>query len=370
MLSLSDALARGKNNFDLIRLVAALAVLFGHAYMVQVPDGHRDLITAVFDRESAGSLGVFAFFLLSGILISASFDRQRSVPRFLALRIARLWPALAGSSIFAACVVGPLFTSWGIRDYFAATSTWYFLAHMLTVVHGLGWLLPGVFEHNPFVGAINAAIWTLPLELKCYLVVLCAGVAGLTGTRRGMTIAVAIASIGFALIARHPLSPILLRDISVLQAGYSFWPVPFFLAGMLLYGWRDHVALHWTPALALAAAWLGLRDTVAGAPLFYLAFGYGVLWIGTLPALHRFVPRHDYSYGIYVYGFVIQQCIASLAPQLDPVLAFFIALPVVFACGFLSWHVIESPALTFTRRWLAARKPAARMRPSIDVSVS
>jgi peptidoglycan/LPS O-acetylase OafA/YrhL len=155
----------------------------------------------------------------------------------------------------------------------------------------------------------------------------------------------------------------------VLQAGYSFWPVPFFLAGMLLYGWRDQVVLHGGIAFVLAAAYLALHDTVAGALAFYLAFGYGVLWIGTLPALQRFAPRHDYSYGIYVYGFVIQQCVASLAPGLDHLLAFAIALPVVFACAAASWHLIESPALRLSRH-LIERRAAAAKKPRMPIDVS
>jgi peptidoglycan/LPS O-acetylase OafA/YrhL len=365
MLSLSQALPRGKNNFDLIRLIAALAVMFGHSYVLQLPSHAHDPITLWFGRESCGSLGVFAFFLMSGILISASFDRQRSVPRFLALRVARIWPALAGCSLFAVFIVGPLFTSWAIHDYFAAPGTWYFLGHMLTIVHGLGWLLPGVFTNNPFVGAINAAVWTLPLELKCYLVVLAAGMIGLTGTRRGMTLAVVVACAGFALLLRHPPSSVLLADLTVLQAGYSFWPVPFFLAGMLLYGWREQIVLHWSVALVLAAAYVGLHGTAAGAAAFYLAFGYGVLWIGTLPALQRFAPRHDYSYGIYVYGFVIQQCVASIAPGLNHLLAFFAALPVVFACAAFSWHWIELPALQLCRR-LVSVVPSLNHRAAVQ----
>jgi peptidoglycan/LPS O-acetylase OafA/YrhL len=371
MLSLSQALPRGKNNFDLIRLCAALAVMFGHSYVLQLANGQHDPVTQLFGRESCGSLAVFAFFLMSGILISASFDHQRSVSRFLVLRVARIWPALAGCSLFAVFIVGPLFSTWTTRDYFASPAPWYFLGHMLTIVHGLGWVLPGVFMNNPFVGAINAAVWTLPLELKCYLVVLAAGMAGLVRTRRGMTLAVIAAFAGFGLLLRHPPPEILLGDLTVLQAGYSFWPVPFFLAGMLLYGWRDHVVLHWGVALALAGLYLGLHDTAAGAVAFYFAFGYGVLWIGTMPALHRFAPRHDYSYGIYVYGFVIQQCVASLAPGLNHWLAFLIALPVVLACAAASWHGLESPALRLCRHLLERRATSAKkVSTSIDVSVS
>ncbi|RKP46688.1 acyltransferase family protein [Pararobbsia silviterrae] len=370
MLALSDALSRGRNNFDLVRLIAALAVVFGHSYVIQWPADPHDVITHLFGRESAGSLGVFSFFLLSGILISASYDRQRSIARFLVLRIARIWPALAVCSLLAAFVVGPIFTTVPLREYFTSPVTWFFVAHMLTIVKGLGWLLPGVFEHNPFPAAINAAIWTLPLELKCYLVVLGAGVLGLIGTRRGMTIACVIASLGFAFLLRHPPTFILFMDITVLQAGYSFWPVPFFLLGMLLYGWRDQVAINGVTALALVAAYIGLRDTGAGPVLFYIAFAYGVLWVGLTPALRRFVPTHDYSYGIYVYGFVIQQCLASVAPTLNHLIAFAFVLPVVFACAYASCHWVERPALDACRALLARRPRAAALPPAIDAHAS
>ena len=375
MRTLSDALSRGRNNFDLIRLVAAIAVVFGHSYMVQAHTEYHDAVAEVLGRDASGALGVFAFFLLSGMLISASYDRQRSAPRFLALRVARIWPALAVCSLLAAFVVGPIFTTGSLADYFGAPATWFFVAHMLTIVKGLGWLLPGVFEHNPFPGGVNAAIWTLPLELKCYVVVLVAGMLGLVSTRRGMTLAVIVATAGFVYLLQHPPLHILLADITVLQKGYMFWPVPFFLLGMLLYAWRDYAVVHGALALVLVAAYAGLSDTVVGPVLFYLAFTYGVLWLGTTPMLHRFAPRNDYSYGIYVYGFVIQQCLASLAPDLDHVSAFLIVMPIVFACAYVSWHFVEKPALVLCRTLVKRRTPAPentspQAAPAVDAPAS
>jgi peptidoglycan/LPS O-acetylase OafA/YrhL len=237
-------------------------------------------------------------------------------------------------------------------------------------VHGLGWLLPGVFEHNPFPGAINAAIWTLPLELKCYLIVLVAGALGLIGTRRGITLAAFIAIASFAWLLHHPPSNILFNDIIVLQKGYSFWPVPFFVLGMLLYGWRAQVSVHGLGAVILVAAYAGLHDTALAPALFYIAFTYGVLWAGTTPMLHRFAPKHDYSYGIYVYGFVIQQCLATLAPTLDHLTAFVIVLPIVFAFACASWHWVERPALLACRRLVARRASAPKLQTAADASAS
>jgi peptidoglycan/LPS O-acetylase OafA/YrhL len=68
------------------------------------------------------------------------------------------------------------------------------------------------------------------------------------------------------------------------------------------------------------------------------------------------VPRHDYSYGIYLYGFMVQQCVANIAPQLSHVTAVLIAAPFILLCAALSWHCVEQPVLKWCRGRLARRQ--------------
>ena len=107
MALLSDALSRGRNNFDLVRLLAASAVVSSHSFYMQLPSRHEDVVRWLLGYDYAGSLAVFAFFLLSGILVTASYERQRSPARFAALRLARLWPAVALGSLLVVFVLGP-----------------------------------------------------------------------------------------------------------------------------------------------------------------------------------------------------------------------------------------------------------------------
>ncbi|MGF6772813.1 peptidoglycan/LPS O-acetylase OafA/YrhL [Paraburkholderia sp. GAS199] len=353
MNPLSHALSRKGNNFDLVRLLAAVAVVYGHSYLLQAPDGTTDWVRNALGFDGFGAFGVYAFFLMSGILVTASFDRQRSVPRFAALRIARIWPAVAGGSLVSVFILGPLFTTLPLRDYFASGITWANLDNFATIVLKTGWVLPGVFEHNRFGNDICAPLWTLPLEVRCYLIVLVTGMLGLLSSSRGVLIAVALGCAAFVLRIHVPHMQVGLRDFSEMPGGYSFWPEPFFILGMLLYGWREHVDINGLTALALAMVFLVFRDTAGAQPLFYLAFVYGVLWVGTTPMLRRFVPRHDYSYGIYLYGFMVQQCVASLAPELGHNTATLIAAPFILLCAALSWHFVERPVLALCRRRLA-----------------
>ncbi|HJT97764.1 MAG TPA: hypothetical protein VJ696_05560, partial [Rhodanobacteraceae bacterium] len=97
------------------------------------------------------------------------------------------------------------------------------------------------------------------------------------------------------------------------------------------------------------AAW-ALRATTwypaafaACETLFVFWFAYGTRWRG----FNRF---GDYSYGIYLWAFPMQQVAASLAPSLPSLLntvaGFVGALPLAVA----SWHLIEKPALRLKQR--------------------
>jgi peptidoglycan/LPS O-acetylase OafA/YrhL len=362
MNPLSQALSRKGNNFDLVRLLAAIAVVYGHSYLLQAPDGSSDWVQNTLGFDGFGALGVYAFFMMSGMLVTASFDRQRSAPRFLALRIARLWPAVAGASLVTIFVIGPLFTTLPLHEYFSSGKTWANLDNFSTIVLKQGWTLPGVFVDNPFHNDICAPLWTLPIEVRCYMIVLVTGMLGLLSSRWGTVLAALLGVLAFAVRVHLPHLEIGLRDFSVKPGGYSFWPELFFLVGILLYGWRDRIQFSGLGALGLLMVFMVFRDTAGAQPLFYLLFIYGVMWIGTTPMLHRFVPRNDYSYGIYLYGFMMQQCVAAIAVHLSHVTATLIAAPFILACAMLSWHFVERPVLQWCRRRLA-RPPRALAVP-------
>jgi peptidoglycan/LPS O-acetylase OafA/YrhL len=370
MSLLSHSLSRKRNNFDLVRLVAAYSVVYAHSIIVQKPDGHTDFVTEWLGFDYSGSLGVFAFFLLSGLLVTASYDRQRSPARYLILRATRIWPAVAVASLFAIFVMGPLLTNLPLRQYFASSATWANLDSFSTVTLGRRILLPGVFSDNPVPDAMFAPLWTLPVEVRYYVVVLVAGMLGLLKSPRGMLVAVLIGLI--PLLVRPYFAPhfhLAWRHLAPLaQGGYGFHPELVFLTGMLLYALREHVDINGWTAVALWAVYLCMRGTPFAQALFYPAFAYGVLWIGTTSLLHRFAPRNDYSFGIYIYGFPVQQTVAHFWPALGHLSALVIATPFVIALAWLSWHGVEKPALNWTRKRLGRTRtheqpPAAEGMP-------
>jgi peptidoglycan/LPS O-acetylase OafA/YrhL len=352
MKTLSETLERGNNNFDLIRLLAALAVMLGHSYGVQA--GQMESMLMFTHRESFGSLAVYGFFMISGMLVSASFANQSSTLRFLALRALRIWPGAIVCALFIALVVGPVFTAVPIANYFASWVTFRWVVHNTTLIGHVGGPLPGMFDTNHLKNLVNATVWTLPVELKCYVIVLLAGMSGIIRSTLRMLLFIIAAGAIFALFANHPPKYLPLGDFFRLQIAYSFYPVPFFLLGMLCYALRDHIRLNWLPAAILVIAYVVTRFSFISSLLLYAGFAYGLLWLASVRFLRKFSPRYDYSYGIYLYGFVVQQVVASVAPALNNYIAFAISVPITVALAALSWHLVEHPCLTWFRSRSAA----------------
>ena len=348
MNRLSQTLLRGNNNFDLIRLVAALTVMLGHSYGLQAMPT-EPLLWFTY-RESFGSVAVYAFFMISGMLVSASFANQSSAWRFLGLRVLRIWPGAMACAAFIVLVVGPIFSGLPVSAFLSDPQTFRWLFHNALLIDPVGGPLPQLFELNHLRSLVNATVWTLPVELKCYVIVLVAGLLGCIDSRRRTLAVVTVVGVVFAIFANHPPKLASLHDFFMLPLAYSFYPVPFFLLGMLLYAFRDRVVIHGMPALVLLVAYVVLRHSRFGPILLYPAFAYGVLWLGSTPMLRRVVPKHDYSYGIYLYGFVVQQSLSGLYPAMNNYLSLLFAVPITVMLAALSWHLVERPCMALLRR--------------------
>jgi peptidoglycan/LPS O-acetylase OafA/YrhL len=189
MIWLGDAAQGRDNNFNLIRMLAASAVLVSHAWPMVYGDGAVEPLEAL-TGYSLGTFAVYVFFALSGFFISASFARSESVFGFVAARCLRLFPGLAVSLLLVALVMGPMVTSLSWTQYLAQWKTWTFLLRNETLV-SVQYTLPGVFEANPFP-AVEGSIWTLIQEAMCYGLVFLAGISGVLGRRRYMSVALVV----------------------------------------------------------------------------------------------------------------------------------------------------------------------------------
>src|SRR5260221_10109217 len=254
-----------------------------------------------------GVVGVFVFFTISGYLVTQSFDTTGSPLVFLAKRALRVFPGLFLCLAVCVFVIGPLVTQLPLADYFARRELYLFVLHnaVLDVDYNR---LPGVeFWPGNIGGIVNGPLWSLPCEVLMYLMLFALGVCRLLTLRVGLVLlAIGIGCLWF--------------DTAGDTLGSAFWLLGFFAAGICCYRLRGTrlFAGHWA-LLAL----LGLALSIP-ARLFLVGFALLGSYLVIYLALNRKLPPvpaarfGDLSYGLYIYGWPIEQCVVYFTGGVAP----------------------------------------------------
>jgi len=353
--TLESLLARRTNNFDFIRLMAALAVLVSHSFAL-TGQIEPSLDTGI----TLGTLGVFVFFTISGLLVAKSWDAHPRLAAFSGKRFLRIFPAFAAVIIFTTLIVGPLGSSLPAKAYFKSPQTLHYLNGIS--VFNIQDSLPGVFTHNPLV-SINGSLWTIPFEIIAYGLLAILALAGLMRKdRRHWILVILAALIGLSLYT---------RDRAWLES-YSLPPfntdlqafmrlMPFFFAGMALYVYREKVRVRVEIALVLLLILAATIPTKGTFLATMLVIPYVILALAFIETKHVSKLHHkigDLSYGIYLFSFPLQQSIVQLSDNtISPLRLALYALPVILFFAYLSWHLIEKPSLSFKYRFSKLHYP-------------
>lgn len=339
------------NNFDAIRLAAAWMVLGAHQFALT---GRTE--PSPFGLLSLGTLGVLVFFAVSGYLVAQSWDHDPHIARFAVKRFLRVWPGLAVVTLVAALVVGPLVTQVTLHDYFHSPVTWDYFSQLYL---GIRFYLPGVFEHGWFPG-VNGSLWTIPIEVRWYGLLMLAGICGLLRQRfryalLALVLAYAIYIYAIFDVQHNPLARFPLPDFGCEYGSY-------FCYGVVLYHFRDAWRSRGgalTVALVAAAAIIIALDH--GYAALFVLLPWLVIRFGTSSTriLRRAGRFGDFSYGIYIYAYMMQQLTVSLVGMHRPYwLGLIVSATLTLACAVVSWYVIERPALNLKRHLPGAVRPS------------
>jgi peptidoglycan/LPS O-acetylase OafA/YrhL len=236
-----------------------------------------------------------------------------------------------------------------LAEYLRDPGLWSFLRGTLTTFKSNA-ALPGVFEANPYRAPLGT-IWTLKYEVLCYLGVLVAALCGLL--RRWIPALLIVAALAVALTAA-----IALRGPDLPKGLETALRLPLiFSAGAGLYLWRDRLRVSGGALACLVVAAVILAKTPAYPALLFLAEAYGAVWLALGPMARRlFDPKADLSYGIYLYGWPIQQSLHALWPEPSGFALLAPALALTLPVAVLSWYGIERPALALKARALGRRR--------------
>ena len=346
-----------KNNLTILRLIAALSVIWGHSFAVVFDAAGKDPVSGFIQAAYIGDIAVYFFFIISGFLVAGSLERRGGI-EFVAARVLRIFPGLIVCNIVMIAYVAFAYHGGEIQAFLSSGEVHRFFVQNSLLYPVPVFELPNSFPHNLIPNQLAGTYWTLPAELRCYIVLFILGLLGFhfgdrqSRSSRGIAVCLLAALIAASLFT--------FSSIPIIGFHPKFARLfIFFLMGVLFHLLRDYVPIRRDVALLAAIALIVTRAYVPGfeavsyvsLPLivFYLAFG--------VPYSRLLNEHGDFSYGVYIYGWMSQQIVASANPHQSPYLNF--AGGALLALGFaaVSWFLVENPALRFKSRLFDRRRP-------------
>lgn len=346
-VTIGDRLSSRDNALNFVRLFLASAVILSHSWPV---GGYEHNITVGF-----GGWAVNGFFAISGYLIAGSRTRGALAP-FLWRRVLRIFPAFWVCLIVIAAVIAPLTAAAIGETYHLGSGIGYVVGNASLFI--TQWGIDDTLVNVPFARVWDSSLWTLSFEFMAYI--LAGVILSVPVLRRHGALSTGIL---FAIVlvaqplAHGPLEVTTTLYLNGLRLGV------FFVAGMFFYFVREHIALKTWLAPAALVVFIVLWVTGQAEWFGQLPFAFLVLWVGAVLPL-RIGSRNDISYGLYIWGFPVQQLIIVaglgwLGGWLTALLAFILTVPLAWA----SWRFVEKPAMKLGR--LVPTKRPAVVAPAL-----
>jgi peptidoglycan/LPS O-acetylase OafA/YrhL len=343
--TMESELDRRTNNFDLLRLMAAWFVLLSHCYPL-TGQPVLDPFARYTGIDTLGGIGVSIFFVLSGYLVTLSLERSSNLVSFARKRVLRIFPALFALTVYCAYWLGPVVTTLPLEAYLKHPQTVGYLGNISA--WRIQYVLPGVFATNPLPDVVNGSLWSMPYEIRCYLALTVLWVLPIP---RRATVTGAVIVLGLLLCSMPPIPTANPEEqylgLTAVKLGLYFFVGAWF--GM----WRTTVR----PTLWLGAILVGVSCATSPSnvqtAMFVFGFSVFVLALGSRPGFLPKLPEKmgDWSYGLYLYGFPVQQVLAMFGLANAGIAVFAVVSTAIgLAFAGLSWFWVEKPALARSGR--------------------
>ncbi|MEO3945597.1 acyltransferase [Gorillibacterium sp. CAU 1737] len=329
-----------ENNLNLLRFLAALMVIIGHMYHI------LGLPVLTLGGQAVSTIGVEIFFLISGYLITESFMRDSNIIRYGLRRFFRIIPGLTALILITVFVMGPLVTTLGVKEYLLNSNTLFYLRNIILFPV---YSLPGVFADNLYPNAVNGSLWTLIVEVLMYILLPVVLFLGSLLKRRKLIIVLftlALVVTRVVLMEFYPTLRIIFYGTSLFDV---FTLAPYFFVGVLFTFPEVKKILNIQIASILLLSLFVIQISyVKTEMLMLLVLSYFVFSFAfsPKPAFRKWFFKNDYSYGMYLYAFPVQQLLASNHASFQFTFNVYLMLTIgiTFVCAYLSWHVVEKPA--------------------------
>lgn len=338
-MTTSFLLNKNNNNLDLLRILLSCFVIVGHSPTLNGTNGQWiDPIGHFFNFTYSGALAVKIFFFISGMLVTNSWLKSRSSLHFVVSRFFRLMPALFFVLLITVFIIGPIVTNLSSNQYFSSLDGFKYLRHNL--VFNTDFVLPGVFVSNIYKEAVNGSLWSLKYEVACYIVLL--GVFLVLGKKNKnfLNIPIAIIIIDSFLPTRIFLgwlgdNP----EINLLPASFAF--------GSLYAVNSDKIEINLKSVLGIFLLFYVFGSTGFAQLIFVFAACNASLYIASNSFFCKLKPKYDISYGIYLWGFLVQQTLFHFIGSKSVLIHCLISITIAIILGFLTNIMIEKPFINF-----------------------
>lgn len=359
------------NSLGFLRFFFAAVVVVGHAFPLGGFNGNRDPMDVWTSRqETLGGIAVGGFFVLSGFLITRSFASAPSPANYAWRRCLRILPGLWVCLLFTAFVAAPLVwwhdqgTLAGFLGAGPNSAFDYVRRNALVSVNQ--WGIAGLLEQTPYRVAFNGSLWTLFYEIKCYIGLGVLGAVGLL--RRGRVVILALFLALWVVQIGGVISPGLPEDIWTGFRDPQMVRLPlFFLFGTVAFLYRERMIMSAhlaavSAVIVVAGFWAGVHQAVGP-----IAIGYICLWLTVRVPIRRFDAHGDFSYGLYIYAFPVQQVLTVYGMNRGGLVPYILLTMVVTtALAVASWYLVERPCLKYKDPSLLWRRGSGSDKRNVE----
>ncbi|HAI1316277.1 acyltransferase [Escherichia fergusonii] len=338
MNTVDFVIEKGNNNLDLVRIVLAISVIYGHGYFVVDNHGSKEIINQLYPFTYSGALAVKVFFFISGMLVTNSLLKGSTPTTFVISRFFRIVPAFFVTTFATAFIIGPLITTFDISEYFPSDMLIeYIKSNPLT---GVSYKLPGVFESNHLPYVVNGSLWTIPYEVRAYIGLLAAYMVLGSGQKK-------IATLLCIFVILIPVLNLNKETFINIPNKDSKLVISCFALGVMYAINKDRIHVSWHIPVGLFILHYFFNNSMLSETLFFFSACTLLLWFSSIKIIRNINIKHDISYGVYLWGFLVQQLVARYAEGYGVFVNQLISIVISVILGYLSFVFIERPCISF-----------------------
>jgi peptidoglycan/LPS O-acetylase OafA/YrhL len=317
-------------------------VIVGHSPILNGGSNYWvDPITYFFPFAASGPWAVNLFFFISGLVVTNSLINNRMPLQFIVARLFRIMPAFAFIVIFSAFIIGPIVSGFTSKQYFDSSTTYSYITENL--LFNVYYNLPGVFINNFYKYAVNGSLWTLAYEMSCYVILL--GVFLIIRNRGKL-----FYNIILGVIILEGFSPYkFIFNWLGTNPEINLLPAAFALGALLAVNAED-IKIDKYSVLGAMLIYFFFRTSGYANFFFNVASCITILYVAAHKKFNFYRPIYDVSFGVYLWGFVVQQTLYHYTGKIFVGWHCALSLVISFILAYITHFLIEKPGINLGKK--------------------